>query len=118
MKDRARTLMFIFFIFFSVLFVSAVAQEQESQEVPSGMEVMKVGPTQLVVPKGMRIRKKRGLIVLEDVNEYVARELSAIQERLQVLEEKNEELKEELGRLQDALEQMRKESVLLKGEQE
>lgn len=66
-----------------ILATSALAQEDKKDEnVPEGMEKIKVGPSEFVIPKGMKMEKKGDLTVMEPSAEYVARRLADIEMRL------------------------------------
>jgi hypothetical protein len=95
-------------ILFAISFV--IAQEEEIEQIPAGMEMIKVGATRLVVPRGTTVQKKGGLIILENINEYVARQLFALDARIQAIEERGERNQEQLRilhqRLKDIEEKM------------
>lgn len=82
--------------------------EGQSEEAPPGMEKVQVGKsTEVVVPRGTKVSKKGDLVVLESVNEYVARKMLEVEERLARIEEEQKVLRQQLEELSAAVEEMK-----------
>lgn len=73
----------------------------DNEKVPAGMEYFEVGSAKIVVPKGIEIQKKGGLIILEDVQKYVARKLYQMEERLKRIEQRQKELEVQIEHLKE-----------------
>lgn len=89
-------LLILFFIFSAL---SGYAQENEigeRTELSPGVEVIKVGPTNIIVPKGATVTKKDGMLLIEDIGQYTGRRFEAVEERLSQIEATQEDLRKEL----------------------
>lgn len=86
-----------------------VAQtEGPSEETPAGMEKVQVGKgAEVVVPRGTKVSKKGDLIVLESANEYVARKMLEVEERLARIEQEQKALRQQLEELSATVEEMK-----------
>jgi hypothetical protein len=82
-----------------------LAEESSVKKVPAGMEIITLGATNVLVPEGMSVEKKKGLIVIEDIATYISREIEAIHHRLDGLESKNSSLQEAIDEIKDRLEE-------------
>lgn len=78
-------------------------QEIKREDIPNGTEAIEVGGTTVVVPKGMKVVNKNGLITMENISDYVARQLPMIQEELANIKLEQEELKKEIAKLKEEL---------------
>jgi predicted RNase H-like nuclease (RuvC/YqgF family) len=58
----------------------------EKRKVPVGMEEINIGRIKMIVPKGMKTTKHRSLVTLEDPNEYLARRLQEMADRIKKIE--------------------------------
>ncbi len=58
-----------------------------------GMEVVEMGGTNVLVPKGARVSKEHGMIVYEDTGEFLARRFFELEARLEALEKEQQALK-------------------------
>ena len=83
---------FFYTAIFSFLFFAGIALgaedkgQQSATNIPPGMEVIKVGKANVVVPKGTKIRRGGDVMFLENINEYSARKFSEIEDRLSKIE--------------------------------
>ena len=59
---------------------------EKKKEIPVGMEEIKFGKINMVVPKGMKTKKRGNHITLEDVNEYLARRLEEMENAIKKVE--------------------------------
>lgn len=95
------------FIFLIILIFTCPVNAQDSikeEPAPEGMEVREIGQTKVRIPKGMKLTGGKGVIIQEDLTEYVAREISNMQEQIAKIESKQEELKKEIAELKKSLE--------------
>lgn len=83
MKKAAIVLLFPVFL----LALSIVAHaKDDSKPTPPGMEILKVGDANILVPKGTRMRKEGDLNVVEDISEYSSRKFLETEKRFDRLE--------------------------------
>ena len=103
----------IFIFFFSAIIV--FAQSNNSQKIPEGMEVIKIGGGggQLIVPKGAKTRQVGAQIIVEGTKEYMSRMIYEMGERLTKIEKSQEDLKKEVETLKDIIKEMQKNPGLL-----
>ena len=83
--------------------VGVINSETESDaegEIPTGMEIKKVGGINLMVPKGAKLYKRGGITVMEGASAYSARRLDTMEGRLDEIEKSINELKEKVDALQ------------------
>ncbi|MCK5504261.1 MAG: hypothetical protein KAJ10_03820 [Thermodesulfovibrionia bacterium] len=92
----------IFLISLSFLYgsVSFAFSTEEKKELPPGMEVIKMGQAQILVPKGTKVNQEPGFITLESTEQYVARKFLDVEGRIKVLEDKEEVLKKKTEELE------------------
>jgi len=86
--------------------------------VGPGMKVIKSGGLNIVAPSDIKMQKKDGKIITEDLGSYMGRKFEAIEKRLDTIEEKQEELKNELGALKQRIGDLEnKNNVVKKGDE-
>ena len=86
--------------------------------VGPGMKVIKSGGLNIVAPSDIKMQKKDGKIITEDLGSYMGRKFEAIEKRLDTIEEKQEELKNELGVLKQRIGDLEnKNTVVKKGDE-
>jgi hypothetical protein len=74
---------------------------REQVAIPDGMEEYSIGDLKLVVPKGIRITRQGGNhLILENTDEYAARQLSAMQKRLENTETELDSLRKRVDELE------------------
>lgn len=90
----------------SVLFLSGLLSEGGAQEeiIPEGMELRLVGQTNIIVPEDAKVKEQGGLIIIEQIDQYVARTLSEMRLKIETLEKQQEELIKEVTQLKADLE--------------
>ena len=88
------------------------AQVKNTEEIPPGMEVITIGATRVVVPRGSRITKKGGLVILEGINEYVSRRLLDMEQSIKEIEAREHAIEETLQALQNMLDELQKAASL------
>ena len=97
----------VFLLSFSPLF----AAEDDRGDIPEGMEVIEIGQTRVVVPKGSKIDKRGGLVLLENVDDYVARTISELEERVTDLESRLQGIEEKIEKLTGAIAELKDTSL-------
>lgn len=103
---------------FSCLLCIAQDQEKENKGLAPGMEVIKIGGANVLVPEGTKVTKKGGLIILESTSEYTGRKVLEIEERIERLESKDNELQEEITKLSALFEDINKKDFISQDEEE
>jgi hypothetical protein len=77
---------------------------RETVAIPDGMEEYAIGDLKLVVPKGIRITRQGGNhLILENTDEYAARQLSGMQKQLEKTQEELLLLRKRVEELESAL---------------
>ena len=109
-----RFMAFLLSFIFLFLISGAIAEDNtKAVEVPDGMEVVPIGGggSQLVVPKGAKIRKVGAQIIVEGTKEYMSRMVSTLEERITKLEESQATLKKEVEVLKSKLNEKKNEQT-------
>lgn len=106
-----KILIFLLLSYFIFSTVKVFAREKglgvTRQELPTGMENIKIGDGQvLFVPKGTRVRRVGAQIIVEDNAEYAVERFITLEERVKKIETAQEELKETITTLKDALQKI------------
>lgn len=68
-----------------------------------GMELKKIGGLNLIVPEGTQIYRNGAQLIMEEADDYTARNLKEMKSRLDKVEKGQEELKNEFEKLRDAV---------------
>ena len=84
----------------------AEKDKEEDPYPPVGMEVIKVGDANVLVPKGTRIRKEGDLQIVEDIAEFSSRRFVDFEKRFERLEMAQEEIKKELEELRKSVKEI------------
>ena len=75
---------------------------EEKVVIPDGMEEYAIGDLKLVVPRGIRITRQGGNhLILENTDEYAARQLSGMQKRLEITEKELSSLRKRVEELEN-----------------
>lgn len=93
----------------SVLVLTAIltlTAKAEEVIVPPGMEIIRIQGVRYLVPKGSKIRKSRGVILFEGVDEYMVNKFVELDKRLAAMEKEIEQLKRVLGETQIGVQQL------------
>jgi hypothetical protein len=91
------------------LYPTIVVSQSKDTEVPPGMEIIQIGKVNVLVPKGIKVRKEGGLVILENIRDYVARRLLDMEERLAEIKARQEKLRGEVEDLEKVLKEIQKE---------
>lgn len=104
---KAKFFLAAFILALSVISVFAQgAQEHTNQtnmDVGPGMEVIKHGNLNVIVPKGAKVREEGGMLTIEDIGDYTGRKFEETDQRLAAIEETQEELREKIEQLTQAI---------------
>ncbi|TAN62760.1 hypothetical protein EPN16_00935 [bacterium] len=106
---RRTALLFLIplFIFYAI---SGIAKEDKKEEIPAGMEIIRIGDGQrLYLPKGTKTKRVGAQLILEDNSEYVAKRFSemeidikALQAKIEAQEIEIEQLKKIINEIQNS----------------
>lgn len=72
--------------------------------LPPGMEIMKIGGINMLVPQGTQFYMQGSQLKMEEASEYSARRFQDMDKRLQRIEEKQSKMEEEIENLRGHLE--------------
>ena len=94
--------------FICILLISPVYAEEDSPDsgdvlIPPGMEVIKEGDVNVVVPKGARLRRQSSVMLIETADEYASRKFEETDERFKKIENKLASQQKELEDLKSAV---------------
>ncbi|OGW77805.1 MAG: hypothetical protein A3I73_00525 [Omnitrophica bacterium RIFCSPLOWO2_02_FULL_45_16] len=87
--------------FVCILSISPVYGAEENRNsgdviIPPGMETIKEGNVNIVVPKGGQLRKQNSVLLIETADEYASRKFSDTEEHFKRIEKELETQKKEL----------------------
>jgi len=105
MKISIALLLILTFIFATSF---AIAQKNEEEEVPPGMEVLKIGDVRVITIIGTKIKKQGDLLVVEGTKEFVARKFIEMEDRFSEIDGKTKGLEKEVKKLKEALDEIKK----------
>jgi len=106
--EKAKFLLAAFILALSVISVFAQEETQEytnqtNMDVGPGMEVIKHGNVNVIVPKGAKVREEGGKLTIEDIGDYTGRKFEETDQRLAAIEETQQELREKIEQLTQAI---------------
>ncbi len=87
---------------------TALAYESEPQSnrnVPAGMELIKVGGTDVLVPRGTKVTQRGSQLILEPPEQYLARKIQDLEEEISRLKSEQAQMKKEIESLKQSSEQ-------------
>lgn len=91
------------FIVFLLSAACCCAQPVDGVDVPEGMELIKVGGTNVLIPKGTKVTHKDAALILEPLDEYASRVLLKLKEEVAALKEQIAGMQEQIAQLQARL---------------
>ena len=91
---------------------AAQAQETEKEIIPPGMEVRIIGQNKLIVPEDAQVKQEGGFFVVESIDTYMARSLSAMKKRIDTLEKNQNILNQRIEQLEIQLNSEEKQQQL------
>lgn len=97
--------------FMCVLSISPAYGEGERSDsgdvvIPPGMEVIKEGDVNVVVPKGGRLRKQDSVMLIETADEYASRKFADTDNKFEKIEKKLGDQEKELEYLKIAVKKL------------
>ncbi len=95
-------------IFFVLVFPvkSGRAQpENDEQPPPAGMELIKVGNTEILIPQGTKVTRKGAQLILEPPEQFWSRRIKDMEEEISRLREDQQKMKEEIENLKQSVNQ-------------
>lgn len=115
---RAGLFILIFVLTVPAAFVGAQDSAiKERKEISPGVEVVRIGSANIIVPKGATVTEKDGTVTIEDIGQYTGRRFEAVEEHLSQLDKKSEDLQKETEQLKaERLLQLETEQEMLRGE--
>jgi septal ring factor EnvC (AmiA/AmiB activator) len=101
----------IFLSIFALIFCAVYLYAQDIEvrkglQIKPGMEIVKMGDAEVVVPKGATVTKQDGMIVVEDIAQYVGRRFELVEGRLSKLDTRQEGLRKEVKQLREDLQKV------------
>lgn len=102
-----KTLYVLALIMFISVLTPAYAAEyriispEEDIEIPPGMEIIRVGNANVIVPKDTEVYEKKGMLTVESIAQYTSRKLLDIEARFVRMETRQEMLEKELKDFKD-----------------
>ncbi len=88
---------------FSALSVCCACLAADEPSVPEGMELVKVGGTNVLLPAGTKVTRKDALLILEPLDEYASRRLKSLEEQVAALTAEVAAMEHELADLRGRL---------------
>ena len=104
MKNFIGLLLVLIFVF-SVFASWGIAQQDE--EIPPGMEVIKIGDARTIVIKGTKIKKKGDLLIVEGTKEFVARKFLETDRAFSEMQTMEDKIQKEIEQLKRELEELK-----------
>ncbi len=77
--------------------------EEEGIRLGPGMERKRVGGINLRVPKGAEVYQDGPNVIMEELEEYIARKFKEMEDRIGKIEKNQEELNKEIKRLKEII---------------
>lgn len=113
---RLRAILSVTAVCGAMIFVPATSYCGEDNRngntvVPDGMEVIKEGGVNILVPKGSRPVSAGSYLVTEDPEQYAARKFMDVEDRFSRVDKEIGALQEELKYIKEAVDSMKKEKT-------
>jgi CheY-like chemotaxis protein len=101
---RIQSLVFLgVFLFASLFYIfPCPAQSENDQPIPPGMELLKVGMTEILIPQGTKVFDKGSQLVLEPPEQFWSRRIKDLEEEIARLQDDQEKIKKEMEELKQA----------------
>ncbi|MBU0503663.1 MAG: hypothetical protein ABH882_00960 [Candidatus Omnitrophota bacterium] len=100
----------IFFIVFALVSTAGSQEVNKNETPPKGMEIRDLGSARVIVPKDMKLTEGKGIIIQEDLSEYVARAIANMQEDIAKVKSTQDELEKEIAEIKKDLEASKEEN--------
>jgi peptidoglycan hydrolase CwlO-like protein len=98
---------FSLFSIFMLVFIVSASTQAETPNVPEGMEDVKIGTVDTIVPKGSKMRREGNVTFLESTDAYAARRISDMESRLSKIESNEQQIKREIETIKASLEDIK-----------
>ena len=89
---------------FHAAFAFAGEKDDFPVEITPGMEVIRVGNADIVVPKGSQVFDNKGFISVESISQYTGRRMFELEERLSGIDDRQSEFEKDAAALRKQLE--------------
>lgn len=89
---------------------ATTSRKQPAIDVPPGMELREMGGINMLVPEGIKVRSIGSRLVMEEPEEYAARNIKEMKERISELESQQDQLKAEVDSLKGIISELQKKS--------
>lgn len=101
---QIQSLIFLGVFLFAGLFPVFIcrAQSENKEKIPPGMELLKVGMTEILIPRGTKVIDKGSQIVLEPPEQFWSRRVKELEVEISRLQDDQEKIKKEIEELQQA----------------
>lgn len=106
MQKTIIVLFFICVISIGCAYCEEYSKNNDDVVIPPGMETIKEGDVNVVVPKGGRLRKQDSVMLIETADEYAARKFEDADNRFKKIEKDLEAQKKELDDLKDGVKKL------------
>lgn len=93
--------------FFAVFYAGSALAEDEKDfpvDLTPGMEIIRVGNADIVVPKGSQVFDNKGFISVESISQYTGRRMLELEERLSGIDDRQSEFEKDAAALRKRLE--------------
>ncbi len=106
----------LFFIFAVLAFwgIAGKVHAADEPEVPPGMEVLKVGETKILIPKGTKVTKNAAQLVLEPPEQFWSRKVEEMEEEIARLKEETARMKADIEKLKEMVNQNNNKGIVVK----
>ena len=94
----------MFAVCVSISCLASAAEDNQTQQVPPGMELIKVGEHNVYVAKGTRVTQRGSQLILEPPDEFIARKILALEQEIAQLKAKVEDMRLQIEELKKAKE--------------
>jgi DNA-binding response OmpR family regulator len=94
----------LFAVCVSISCIASAAEDNQTQQAPPGMELIKVGEHNVYVAKGTRVTKKGSQLILEPPDEFIARKILALEQEIAELKSGIQDLRLQIEELKSAKE--------------
>jgi DNA-binding response OmpR family regulator len=84
--------------------IASAAEDNQTQQVPPGMVLIKVGEHNVYVAKGTKVTQRGAQLVLESSDEFVARKILALEQEIAELKSSIQDLRLQIEELKSAKE--------------
>ncbi|MBL7156768.1 MAG: hypothetical protein ISS92_01255 [Candidatus Omnitrophica bacterium] len=113
MKSVKVFILILAFFFSATLAFTQEAKREPGVKIPPGMEIRKVGDVNILMPKGAKMDKRGGVILLENTDQYAAQKFLEVENRLIEIEAEQRMLKNEVKNLKNSLDEIKQGELIV-----